>query len=70
MRVNLRARFACEGVAQILAIDRYGCGIFERMDSWIDTRGIAWTVDPKVVGCAMHADARCRREHAFSMPGG
>lgn len=70
MRVDVRSCFAYEGVKQLGAIDRYECGIFERMESWFDTLGVGWTVAPKVVGCAMHADGRCWREYTFSLPGG
>jgi len=53
-----------------VAIDRYECGILERMESWFDTLGIGWTADPKGTGCAIHADRGCWGEYTFPMPGG
>ena len=58
--------FAYEGIKQIDAIDKYQCGIFERIYGWFDGMGIKYSVSPQVEGCMMHTDGRCFRDITFS----
>ena len=58
--------FAYEGIKQIGAIDKYQCGIFERIYGWFDGLGLKYSVSPKVEGCMMHTDGKCFRDITFS----
>ena len=57
--------FAYEGVKALGVIDRYECGIMLRIDTWLDTLGIRYEVEPKVTGCMMHTDGKCFRDYRF-----
>jgi len=57
--------FAYEGVKALGVIDRYECGIMLRIETWLDTLGIKYEVEPKVTGCMMHTDGRCFRDYKF-----
>lgn len=57
--------FAYEGVKALRVIDRYECGIMLRIDTWLDTLGIKYEVEPKVKGCLIHTDGKCFRDYRF-----
>jgi len=57
--------FAYDGVKALGVIDRYECGIMLRIDTWLDTLGIQYEVEPKVRGCMMHTDGKCFRDYRF-----
>jgi hypothetical protein len=57
--------FAYEGVKALGVVDRYECGIMLRIETWLDTLGIQYEVEPKVTGCMMHTDDRCFRDYRF-----
>jgi hypothetical protein len=57
--------FAYEGVKALGVIDRYECGIMLRIETWLDTLGIKYEVEPKVTGCMMHTDGKCYRDYRF-----
>jgi hypothetical protein len=57
--------FAYDGVKALGVIDRYECGIMLRIDTWLDTLGIRYEVEPKVTGCMMHTDGKCFRDYRF-----
>jgi hypothetical protein len=57
--------FAYEGVKALGVIDHYECGIMLRIDTWLDTLGIKYEVEPKVTGCMMHTDGKCLRDYKF-----
>jgi len=57
--------FAYEGVKALGVIDRYEYGIMLRIDTWLDTLGIQYEVEPKVTGCMMHTDGKCFRDYRF-----
>jgi hypothetical protein len=57
--------FAYDGVKALGVIDRYECGIMERIESWLDSLGIKYEVEPKVTGCMMYTDGRCYRDYKF-----
>jgi hypothetical protein len=58
--------FAYDGIKALGVIDRYECGIMDRIEVWLDTLGLRWEVDPKVTGCMMHTDGVCYRNYKFS----
>ena len=57
--------FAYEGVKALGVIDRYERGIMLRIETWLDTLGIKYEVEPKVTGCMMHTDGKCFRDYKF-----
>jgi hypothetical protein len=57
--------FAYEGIKALGVIDRYECGIMLRIETWLDTLGIKYEVQPKVTGCMMHTDGKCFRDYRF-----
>lgn len=57
--------FAYEGMKALGVIDRYECGIMLRIETWLDTLGIQYEVEPKVTGCMMHTDGKCYRDYRF-----
>lgn len=65
MRGEWKACFAYEGIKALGVIDRYECGIMLRIETWLDTLGIQYEVEPKVTGCMMHADGKCFRDYRF-----
>jgi hypothetical protein len=68
MRWETERCFAHDGVARLGMIDRYECGIFDRLDGWLESLGIEYTATPEVDGCFMHRLGRCVREYRFSFP--
>jgi hypothetical protein len=66
MRADFQNCFAYDGIKQIGAIDKYQCGIFERIYAWFDGMGLRYSVSPQVVGCMMHTDGKCFREFTFT----
>jgi Family of unknown function (DUF6125) len=57
--------FAYEGIKALGVIDRYECGIMDRIEGWWDALALKWEVQPKVTGCMMHTDGVCYREYKF-----
>jgi hypothetical protein len=57
--------FAYEGVKGLGVIDGYECGIMLRINTWLDTLGIQYEVEPKVTGCMMQTDGKCFRDYRF-----
>ena len=57
--------FAYEGMKGLGVADRYECGIMLRIETWFDTLGIQYEVEPKVTGCMMHTDGQCFRNYRF-----
>jgi len=60
--------FAFEGVSKIGAIDEYQCGIFSRLEGWLDGIGVRYTAEPAIEGCLMHDHGRCYREFNIQFP--
>jgi hypothetical protein len=57
--------FAHDGITALGVIDRYECGIMARVESWFDTLGVKYAVEPKVTGCMMHTEGKCYRDYVF-----
>ena len=66
VRADFEKCFAYEGIKQIGAIEKYQCGIFERIYGWFDGMGMKYSVSPQVEGCMMHTDGKCFREITFT----
>lgn len=46
------------------------CGIFDRVEGWLEGMGIRYPVTPQVEGCMMHTDGCCNREFRLKFPNG
>lgn len=57
--------FAHDGMTKIGMIDQYQCGIFERIEAWLDALKIRYTVSPQVKGCMMHTEGQCYRDYTL-----
>ena len=57
--------FSYEAMKALGVMDRYECGPMLRPETWFDTLGIRYEVEPKVTGCMMHTDGRCFRDYKF-----
>ena len=66
MRWETERCFAHEGVSKLGMIDRYECGIFDRLEGWLESLGIEYAATPEIEGCFMHRLGRCVREYRFS----
>lgn len=65
MQARWDSCFAYEGMKALGVSDRYECGIMLRIDTWLNTLGIKFEVEPKVTGCQMHTDGKCFFEYRF-----
>ena len=66
MRWETEQCFAHDGVAKLGMIDRYECGVFDRLEAWLEAFGIEFQATPAIDGCFMHRNGRCVREYRFS----
>jgi hypothetical protein len=66
MQAQWDSCFAYEGMKSLGVSDRYECGIMLRIDTWLNTLGIKFEVQPKITGCMMHTDGKCFFEYRFS----
>jgi hypothetical protein len=51
--------FAYKGMQRIGVIDEYECGVIFRIACWIESLGIKYEVDPKIVRCSMIDSPHC-----------
>lgn len=54
-----------DGIKALGVIDKYECGIMDRVENWFDSLGIKYEVEPKVIGCMMHTEGQCYRDYTF-----
>ncbi len=66
MRWTVAKCFAYEGVSRLGIADQYECGIFERLDAWLDALGVAYSASPAVLGCLIPTLGACAREYRFT----
>lgn len=57
--------FAHDGVSKLGAIDKYECGIIERIRAWFNTLGIKYILTPEIKECLMHKNGYCEGEFRF-----
>jgi hypothetical protein len=51
--------FAYRGMQEIGVIEDYECGVIYRVECWIDSLGIKYTVTPRITKCLMAAKGSC-----------
>ena len=66
MRWETERCFVHDGVSKLGMIDRYECGVFDRLESWLESFGIEFRVTPEIDGCFLHRLGRCVREYRFA----
>lgn len=66
MRWEISSCFAYEGVSKLGIVDQYECGIFDRLDGWLEALSIRYVAAPPVEGCLQRRDGRCAREYRFT----
>jgi len=65
LRVEIGRCFAHEGMVRLGVVDRYECGIFERLRAWFEALGLQPHVDPPIAGCLKHETGACARIITF-----
>lgn len=53
--------FAYNGIKRLGVIDEYQCGIYRRVEGWLDALGLSWQAEPEFQGCLKHQHGWCRR---------
>jgi len=66
--MNVENCFVYRGIRRIGAIERYECGLFDRIEGWLEGMGVAYEIIPVVKGCMMHTHGVCRREFRLALP--
>jgi hypothetical protein len=51
--------FAFKGMRNMGVIAEYECGVIYRVESWIESLGIKYSVHPQIKKCSMLANGRC-----------
>jgi len=57
--------FAYDGIKKIGMIEQYQCGIFERIEGWLNGLNIEYEILPKINGCNMHNVGSCKLKIQF-----
>lgn len=66
MRWETEQCFVHDGVSRLGMIDRYECGVFDRLETWLEGFGVEFQATPDIQGCFLHRLGRCVREYRFS----
>jgi len=51
--------FAYKGMQKLGILDTYRCGVLYRIECWLDTLGIPYSIDPEIGTCIMSANGVC-----------
>jgi len=65
MRWETEECFVHAGVSRLGMIEFYECGVFDRLETWLESLGIEFEVSPDIDGCFLHRLGRCVREYRF-----
>jgi hypothetical protein len=60
------ACFAYQGIKNLGLLDEYRCGIFVRVEAWLEGLGIPYEVHPNDQRCSMQHDGQCTRDFRVS----
>ena len=66
LRMNMGECFAHKGMRRLGVLDQYRCGIYLRVDTWLDALGVAYEAEPAFEGCLKHQQGECSRTYRFS----
>ncbi|MCZ7528360.1 MAG: DUF6125 family protein [Acidimicrobiia bacterium] len=67
VRFEITKCFAHEGTTALGVVERYECGIYDRIYGWLDALGVGHEVAPDVAHCTMHHDGQCVRDLAITL---
>jgi hypothetical protein len=62
--------FAYKAMQQLGVIDEYVCGVMFRIECWLESSGIPYTVEPRIEKCIMHQTGHCRGDFTIALPQG
>jgi len=54
--------FAYKGMKQAGVIDGYSCGVMYRIECWLKSLGVRYSIKPAIKGCLMHEKGSCEGE--------
>lgn len=57
--------FAYAGIKGMGVIEQYQCGVIYRIECWLDSLEVEYSITPQVKGCLMHTDGNCSGEFRF-----
>ena len=66
MHCRMQNCFAHDGIKRLGVIDQYQCGIFTRVEAWLEGLGLSFTVEPRVTGCMLRQQGRCQRQYTIT----
>lgn len=66
MRWQTTKCFAFEGISKLGMIDQYQCGVIPRIEGWLKSLEIPYTLQPAIKGCEMYHKGKCELEFSFS----
>ncbi len=58
--------FAYNGAKRMGVENSYICGIYERIDGWLEGLGLTFEAFPEIGGCLMHKQGKCERTYKFT----
>lgn len=62
------ACFAYKGMCRLGISDKYECGVLHRIECWLDTLNIPYTMTPQVNKCLMHSKGECAGDFILNLP--
>lgn len=62
------ACFAYKGMCRLGISDKYECGVLHRIECWLDTLNIPYTMIPQVSKCLMHSKGACAGDFILNLP--
>ncbi|MBD3194991.1 MAG: hypothetical protein GF317_08055 [Candidatus Lokiarchaeota archaeon] len=66
MIFRMNTCFAHDGVKRIGALEEYKCGIFLRIDCWLEGLNLDYDTNPENIGCLLRDNGKCEREYLFN----
>jgi len=61
--------FAYTAMRQMGVIDAYVCGVMYRIECWLESSGIPYTMVPRIENCIMHETGHCRGDFTIDFEG-
>lgn len=66
LRMDMGECFAYKGVERMGVLEHYQCGIYLRVDTWLETMGVSFQAEPAFEGCLKHQRGLCHRTYRFA----
>jgi hypothetical protein len=60
--------FAYKGMQNLGVIDEYECGVIYRIECWIDSLEIKYSVNPQIRKCLMRVQGNCSGDFCLDLP--